>query len=144
MYVCPNCKKEYNDEVSFCSACGSKVEPIQKAPEKEHFVVSLFAFFTNISHVITTFFAFLTIATPYIDIETYKSSSNINAYYFTDEGGATLTLLAAFTGLGLAIAALIIAGTKKENLKTKFSRITGVIIGALLLLLSLVLLGNSY
>ena len=40
MYVCPNCKKEYNDEVAFCSACGSKVEPIsvltEKAPEKEH------------------------------------------------------------------------------------------------------------
>lgn len=146
MYVCPNCKKEYNDEVSFCSACGSKVEPIpvltEKAPEKEHFIVSLFAFFTDISHIITTFFAFLTIATPYIHLDTYKGVTD--AFYFTDEGGAVLTLLAAFTGLGLSIAALIIAGNKKANLKTKFARITGVIIGALSLLLALVLLGNSY
>ncbi len=146
MYVCPNCKKEYSEEVAFCAACGTKVEPIpvltEKAPEKEHFIVSLFAFLTDISHIITAFFAFLTIATPYIYLDTYNKVTE--AYYFTDEGGAILTLFASFTGLGLSIAALIIAGNKKTNLKTKFARIAGVIIGALSLLLALVLLGNSY
>ena len=145
MYICPNCKKEYESEVTFCSACGTKVEPVCVAPvaqPKEPAIVALFAFLTKLANIIVAFCAGLSIAYPYIDINTSSSkySSYIYATYYTNWEWATTALIFAFTAIGLAIASLIIACTKKAEQKSKFNAITNLVASTLLFIFSIVLL----
>jgi hypothetical protein len=144
MYVCPNCKKEYETEVTFCSACGTKVEPLCVAPvvHKEPAVIALFAFLTKLVNIVVAFCAGLSLADPYIDVKTSSSkySSYIYAIYHTNEGWATAAFMFAFTAIGLAIASLIIACAKKAEQKSKFNAITNLVVSSLLFVFSIVLL----
>ena len=143
MYICPNCKKEYESEVTFCSACGTKVEPVCVVPvaqPKEPAVVALFAFLTKLVNIIVAFCSALSIADPYINTSFSKYSSYGYATYHPNEEWATFALIFAFTAIGLAIASLIIACAKKAEQKSKFNAITNLVASTLLFIFSIVLL----
>ncbi len=145
MYVCPNCKKEYESEVTFCSACGTKVEPLCVAPvvqPKEPAVIALFSFLTKLVNIVVAFFAGFSLADPYIDVNASSSkySSYIYAIHHTNQGWATAAFIFAFTAIGLAIASLIIACTKNAEQKSKFNAITNLVASSLLFVFSIVLL----
>ena len=153
MYVCTNCGKEYASEASFCASCGGKVVAFEapQAPAQapanalktgEPFIVTLMGFLAKVVQIITVFFAAVAMATPYIYVRIKTSSYSVYATttFQPDETCSVFALLFALAGMGLAVVSFIFALKNGADLKTKFSKITGLTSALLLFILSIVLL----
>lgn len=153
MYICPNCGKTYEDEVAFCSACGTKVivkpAPVEEAPDNaikpaESFIVTLMSFLANAVQIVSAFFAAAALATPYIYVRLKSSSysSYVTTTFHPNTGCSVFALLFALGGLGLAVVSFIFSMKNGADLKTKFNKITSMASGFLLFILSIVLLAQ--
>ena len=145
MYICPNCGKTYEDEVAFCSACGTKVivkpAPVEEVPYNaikpaESFIVTLMSFLANAVQIVSAFFAAVALATSYVRVRTYSAS------LIPGTGSAVFALLFAMGGLGLSVVSFIFSMKNGADLKTKFNKITSMASGFLLFILSIVLLAQ--
>ena len=156
MLICPNCGKEYPDEVAFCSACGTKVVPVQEPepvevapanaiqPAEMPFIVVLLSFIGNVVQIVSAFFAAVALATPYIYVKVRSSYSSVYATttYNPGTGCSVFALLFAMGGVALAVVSFIFAMKNGADLKTKFNKITSLASAGLLFILSIVLLAQ--
>ncbi len=153
MYICPNCGKEFNNEVAFCADCGTKVvvkAPVEAAPAvankpAESFVVTLLSFLANAVQIVSAFFAAVALATPYIYVRLRSSSysSYVTTTFHPNTGCSVFALLFALGGLALAVVSFVFSMKNGADLKTKFAKITGMASGFLLFILSIVLLAQG-
>lgn len=147
MYICPSCAKEYQDEVAFCSACGTKVVPVQEPvetvpantiqPAEQPFILVLLSFLANVVQIVSAFFAAAALATFKVKLRSYSAS------IIPGTGCSVFALLFAIGGLALAIVSFILTMKKGADLKTMFTKITGMTSGFLLFILSIVLLAQG-
>lgn len=151
MYICPNCGKEFNGEVAFCSECGTKVilkAPVEVAPanaikNEEPFVLTLLSFLSTIVQLISAFFAAVALATPYVYVRIRSSySSSLTTTFYPGEGSSVFAFLFAIGGLVLSIISFVLTMKRGPELKTMFNKITGMVSGMLLLILGIVLLAQ--
>lgn len=140
MYVCPNCNTSYENEVSFCGACGTKVVAVGtlqvQTEKKEPVAPSLFVFLSNIAHISTG----MLIALALTMLDMYIGRYSI--YIYPEESCSILAMVMSSVGMGLSIVALIISLVKGKTAKTKFAAITNIVLAAALFVVSLALVSN--
>ena len=167
MYFCPNCGKQYENEVTFCSACGTKVvapavpEPtpapapvatptyvapnpvVEISAEKEPFITTILAFVTKILQIFAGMFALISMGSAYLDLDISKYYSYVYGSFEPETGCAVLTLLCALSALGTAGVCFVFSLIKKTDLNTKFSKIASLTLSLALFIVSCVLLANG-
>lgn len=161
MYFCPNCGKQYENEVAFCAVCGAKTvapaatpapsyvmaEPIVDAvaetnTEKEPIVTTILGFAAKISQIFAGMFALVSIIGAYLDINISKYYSYAYGSFEPAVGSAIFTLLCALCALGTSGVCFVFSLIKKTDLKTKFSKIASLTLSLALFIVSCVLLAN--
>ncbi|MBQ5590886.1 MAG: hypothetical protein IIU65_04320 [Clostridia bacterium] len=148
MYVCPNCGKEFEKETFFCGECGTQTvvkEAVVEnaaptvAEKKEPFIVTLFSFISNTVNALSAFFYAISFAMirVYCNLESGYYSYYISENVSFDECWFVPGNIFAVLGIGVAIVAFIFSLIKKADTKTKFSRITGLLVSVLLLIVGI-------
>lgn len=151
MYICPNCGKEFKEEVAFCSDCGTKVilkAPVEVAPAnaikpEEPFVLTLLSFLSTVVQLISAFFVAVALATPYVYVRIRSSySSSLSTTFNPGEGSSVFAFLFAIGGLALSVVSFVLTMKRRPELKTMFNKITAMVSGMLLFIVGIVLLAQ--
>lgn len=166
MITCPNCKKELEEGVAFCSECGCKIEPVAPVAEvvaepiapvvepvapvaeakKESPLFVILNFVSKIATIVSAFFGAVAIAAPSIRVSTsiskYTGKISAYAYFEPEEACAIFALLMAIAAVALAVFLFVMCLVKKANLKNKFENIASLTLNTLLFIFTIVLVSN--
>lgn len=162
MYFCTNCGKEYENQASFCAACGSPVvaaptpaptpsyvmpdaTPVPAVEEKEPFLHTLFAFIAKIMQIFAGFSLGMAIAECYLDLD-YSSgyySTWVYGSFEPNDGWAVMAMLAGLAAMGMSVVGFIFSLIKKSDLKTLFSKIACMALSMFLFILGCVFIAKS-
>ncbi len=166
MKICKNCQKQYPDEAAFCTVCGQPTEtyvepvaepvapqPVQAIsvepqslpvcePQKAESKLSvLFGFIGKLSALFSAFFALVSLAAAYIDVDVNVGSYSIYGHADLEASpfSAVMALLFALTATGFAVFSFVQCLIKRKGIQALFSAITKMVAGMLLFILSIVL-----
>ena len=161
MKICKACQKQYSDDVAFCTVCGQPTEvyvepavvtpvevapqPVQVAPVAEPKAESklsvLFAFIGKVSAIVSAFFAVISLAAAYIDVDVNIGSYSIYGHADLEAApfAAVMALLFSLAATGFAVFSFIQCLIKHKGLEALFSAITKMTAGMLLFILSIAL-----
>ena len=155
MKFCEKCGHQLLDEAVVCVNCGCAtsrnasspvVEPVVVKEKKGNALV-VFNFVSSVFIALCLFFAFSAIAfanvRTTVDIGTYTYKVYANSYFRLDPAGAILTLLCSLGALGFGVVSFVLALVKKVEADKLFNSIFRLIAGILLVVLSLIFIGNA-
>lgn len=166
MKFCANCGNQLEDNAAFCPGCGTQQPaPVVQAPvyapapapvptaapapaaapaKEKKSIVNLFAFIGDLVAIISGFFAMISVALAYIDVNVYisKYTSGINAYGYleVDESCAILSFLLSFGVIGAGVLELISSLKNRKGQEGLFKSIKKITLGTFLCILGIVLM----